>query len=779
MSIFQELKRRNVFRVGTAYVVAAWVIVEVSSLILGIYDYPESVMRLLVALLALGLPFVLFFAWAFEVTPEGIKRDADVDRTAGQASLRARRLSLITIALLVIAICLLAIDRFVAAPGKAESSATETTSGQDSESLARTMLEINRLRDEGNYPAAFALATDVAPLLGESGFDEEFWEEISVTTGISTDPPGARVYQSTMDADPDDWEELGVTPLANVRFSRSQGYRVRFELDGYRPVEMLHGLLTGSEIYGHPPMNPVKLDREESIAEGMVRIRGFSHDLVDYGDFFMDRFELTNREFEKFVTAGGYRNPEYWEESFTRDGEEVPFEQAMQAFIDRTGRAGPATWSGGVYPSGQGDYPVGGISWYEAAAYANYVDKALPTAVHLDRAKEFFRENSWLVAPRSNLEADGPWPVGQNRAMTTTGIYDMVGNVREWIWNESGEDQRGTTGAAWTDAAYHGGWIIPKSPWDRDETNGTRLVRTLDAEEKLDRLRARYDPELRRDFMSETPASDAEFEIYKRLYAYDPLPLNAEVVYEQEHEHWIRQRVDFDLPYGERGGAFLYIPKNLDTSANPIVLWSGSGYLGLQANEDEGWTSVFDFLIRSGRMVVLPVFKGSYDRDDADFSITHGRLLSNSGGTQYRDIQVKWIQDLSRTIDYLQSRDDVDATSVGYAGHSWGGQTAPIVLSLEERIGAAVLHVGGLWEYYQFLPEGDPLNFVTRVRTPVLMLNGQYDIVFPYETGQLPMYEMLGTPPEHTKHVVTPGAHLVSRDVLIRETLDWFERYLN
>lgn len=90
-----------------------------------------------------------------------------------------------------------------------------------------------------------------------------------------------------------------------------------------------------------------------------------------------------------------------------------------------------------------------------------------------------------------------------------------------------------------------------------------------------------------------------------------------------------------------------------------------------------------------------------------------------------------------------------------------------------------MLTVGGLWEIVEFLPEADPLNFVTRVQTPVLMLNGQYDIVFPYETGQLPMYELLGTPAEHKKHVVTPAAHLVPRDILIRETLDRFDKYLD
>ena len=58
------------------------------------------------------------------------------------------------------------------------------------------------------------------------------------------------------------------------------------------------------------------------------------------------------------------------------------------------------------------------------------------------------------------------------------------------------------------------------------------------------------------------------------------------------------------------------------------------------------------------------------------------------------------------------------------------------------------------------------------------MLNGEYDIVFPLETSQKPMFELLGTDPEHKKHYVTSAGHLVPRDVLIRETLDWFDRYL-
>ena len=100
------------------------------------------------------------------------------------------------------------------------------------------------------------------------------------------------------------------------------------------------------------------------------------------------------------------------------------------------------------------------------------------------------------------------------------------------------------------------------------------------------------------------------------------------------------------------------------------------------------------------------------------------------------------------------------------------------MLAVEDRIDAAVLNVGGLDDVYHYLPEVDPFTFVTHVRNPVLMLNGEYDIVFPLETSQKPMFELLGTDPAHKKHYVTPAGHFVPRDILIRETLDWFDLYL-
>ncbi len=225
MSMLEELKRRQVVRVGIAYLVGAWVVIEVSSLILEIYEYPGSIMRLLVALLAIGLPIVLFFAWAFEVTPEGIKRESEVDRSHSAVRQTGKRLTVITVAFLVIGIGLFALGRFT---GHSSGSAPAPV-GVASEPvpnaavIAHQVLEVNRLRDAGNYPGAFALAEEIAPHLGDDGFDEVFWEEISESADIVTDPPGARVVRQTMSSNTGEWLELGTTPLHNVRFARAEG----------------------------------------------------------------------------------------------------------------------------------------------------------------------------------------------------------------------------------------------------------------------------------------------------------------------------------------------------------------------------------------------------------------------------------------------------------------------------------------------------------------------------------------------------------------------------
>jgi TolB-like protein len=112
MSIFNELKRRNVFRVGIAYLVLGWILLQVTDVVVPILDLPEWVDKLVLFLLLIGLPLVLFFAWAFELTPEGIKRESEVDRSQSITPTTGRKLDFTIIAMLALAVVYLVFDKF-------------------------------------------------------------------------------------------------------------------------------------------------------------------------------------------------------------------------------------------------------------------------------------------------------------------------------------------------------------------------------------------------------------------------------------------------------------------------------------------------------------------------------------------------------------------------------------------------------------------------------------------------------------------------------------------
>ena len=175
----------------------------------------------------------------------------------------------------------------------------------------------------------------------------------------------------------------------------------------------------------------------------------------------------------------------------------------------------------------------------------------------------------------------------------------------------------------------------------------------------------------------------------------------------------------------------------------------------------------------AGGAVAVVAFDGAYERQ---WSAERRRSVSPAERTRLR--LRHWREELGRTIDYLASREDIDAGRLGVFGISHGASGMVPLLAVEKRIGAAVLYSGGT-SLRRGLPDSEQQhNYLPRVTQPVLMLNGRWDIDSPPESQQR-QFELLGAPADRKKHVVFEAGHgNLPRFQVEKEALDWFDRYL-
>ena len=150
-------------------------------------------------------------------------------------------------------------------------------------------------------------------------------------------------------------------------------------------------------------------------------------------EFFIDKYEVTNKAFKRFVDAGGYRERAILAAIDDDRRPHCLVEEAVAEFRDTTGRPGPSTWELGTYPEGQDDWPVRGVSWYEAAAYAQFAGKSLPTVHHWRLAAAMGIHSA--ILEWSNFSGKGPARAGEYLGIGPYGTFDMAGNVKEWCAN--------------------------------------------------------------------------------------------------------------------------------------------------------------------------------------------------------------------------------------------------------------------------------------------------------------------------------------------------------
>ena len=177
MSFFNELKRRNVFKVGIAYIVIVWLVAQVLQLIFESFGTPVWVMKTVLVLLATGLPFALFFAWAFEMTPEGLKRESEIDRSQSITTQTGRKLNNATIGVLVVALAYFAVDKFVFSTGRDEAlvEATAKAITQQSQMEQQSTKAESEMVDNSIAVLPFA---DMSPNKDQDYFSDGLSEEL-------------------------------------------------------------------------------------------------------------------------------------------------------------------------------------------------------------------------------------------------------------------------------------------------------------------------------------------------------------------------------------------------------------------------------------------------------------------------------------------------------------------------------------------------------------------------------------------------------------------------
>ncbi|HUP47838.1 MAG TPA: protein kinase [Thermoanaerobaculia bacterium] len=642
---------------------------------------------------------------------------------------------------------------------------------------------------ERDYTRAYESAVAAAAILPDHAEVNELLARSSEEVVIESEPPGAAVFLERFDGA--ERKRVGTTPLTIPRLPHGE-YLVTVEMEGYlaarRPLTTNPLMLQGEPLDVQPARLEVRLFRNGEIEPGMVPVEGGEYRLtgwsrpsdraVDLEDFLIDRNEVSNRDFEEFIRAGGYRRAALWKHPFVESGKPLSFASAMSRFRDTTGLPGPRHWVRGAPPPGLEDHPVTNVTWYEAAAFAEWKGKTLPTIYQWERAARDPADSAIATAfpwglvtqgddvtHRVNFQGEGTVPVDSMPfGISPWGAHHMAGNVAEWCRNPK-EPGFVVRGGAWSDPVYAFGATGAFPPFYSSPSLGFRCVREsgsggtdqggfpLPVSQRI--------PEFQ-------PVSDEEFAEIRRRYDYEQEPLDARVVERTDEPAWTIERIEYRSA-GETVPAYLYLPKGYEPPYQVVQFSPGGDVTRGWRRLDDGIEIWLSATIRSGRAVFAVVREGYQGRPRV-------RVPPDPLSPQYADYMVTQVTEMRRGLDYLETRPDIDASRTAFFAISAGTAEGVLLAALEDRYRSVMLIGSSLREREKGVTAAaNRINFAPRVGGHKFMFHGRYDESAPWETDGRALFDLL---PEPKRVELFEGGHIAPSAVLIPTMQKWLDETL-
>jgi eukaryotic-like serine/threonine-protein kinase len=639
-----------------------------------------------------------------------------------------------------------------------------------------------------DHAAAYELASLASSLLPDDDRPRDLLVRTSDEIEFKSVPSGAAVYLQRFKG-PSARTRAGTTPLRMARVPLAD-YVVTIEKPGYapavRPLALSPFYIEDTEVRRPHPDLEVKLVETSAVPPEMVYVNGGRHRLrgwsrpsdreIELDDFLIDRFEVSNRDFEAFVRAGGYRRRELWKHPFVDGETRLSFDQAMARFRDTTGLPGPRNWSGGAPPSGLELHPVTGVTWYEAEAYAAWRGKKLPSVYQWEKAARYpvpapgpttalpFANLPEGVdaTERANFNGRGTMPVDSMPfGLSGSGALHMAGNVSEWCRNPH-TPGHAVVGGSWQDAIYAFGRVAAYPGFFASPTLGFRCAKGDGESGAFALTREAAVPVFH-------PAGDPEYAQLRSRYDYEKRPVNGRVVERIETADWIREKIVYQSGH-EQVPAYLYLPKGYPppfqvihfSPAGDVV----SGIRTLPASIELRMTP----LVRGGRAIFSVVSEGFIGRPRR-----RPRNL-DLASAEYVDDVIQAVTELRRGLDYLESRPDVDRTRIAFYAPSAGSWNGLILAAVEPRYrSVAFMGTGIQASEVSTAAIANRIHFAPRIAVPKLMIQGRYDESDPLITMAEPMFKILREP---KRMEIFEGGHIAPVSLFIPLMQSWLDETL-